>query len=128
MPCLYNPDWRKKDGTWSLTDGVRLGTVRSLSISVYEWQVVPVEGGAAIASGNAPDRIAAQTAVEELLGYLFTVEPEYEMSTGCRCGSCVDPTGKWLVSNRRDTVNETFDSEGEAIAWIMNQHASGSGI
>jgi hypothetical protein len=126
MPCLYNPDWRKQGDTWMLTNGVGLGTVRSISMSNYSWEVLPLEGGSVIASGDAPDRIAAQTAVEEFLGYYFTVEPEYEMSAGCRCGSCVDPTGKWLVSNRSDTVNETFDSEGEAIAWIMNQHASGS--
>ena len=128
MSCLYNADWRKQGNSWTLTDGVRLGTVRNASISNYTWEVLPIEGGRVIASGDAPDRIAAQTAVEELLGYYFTVEPEYEMSAGCRCGSCVDPTGKWLVSNRRDTVNEKFDSEGEAIAWIMNQHAYGSGI
>lgn len=127
MACLYNADWRKQGDVWSLTNGVRLGTVRAQVTRDYSWEVFNIEGGPALASGNSPDRIAAQAAVEELLDYRFTVEMEYVASTGCRCGSCVDPTGKWLVSNRADTINLRFDSEAEAVAWIMEQHGTADG-
>lgn len=127
MACLYNADWRKQGDVWSLTNGVRLGTVRAQVTRDYYWEVFNIEGGPALASGNAPDRIAAQAAVEELLDYHFTVEMEYVASPGCRCGSCVDPTGKWLVYNRADTVNLRFDSEAEAVAWILEQHGTTEG-
>jgi len=125
MACLYNADWRKQGDLWSLTNGVRIGSVRAQGTRNYSWEVFNIEGGPVLASGSANDRIYAQAAVEELLDYRFTVEMEYVASPGCLCGSCVDPTGKWLVSNRTDTVNLRFDSEADAVAWIMEQQSEG---
>lgn len=125
MACLYNADWRKQGDLWSLTNGVRLGSVRAQGTRNYSWEVFNIEGGPVLASGSATNRIYAQAAVEELLDYRFTVEMEYVASSGCLCGSCVDPTGKWLVSNRTDTVNLRFDSEADAVAWIMEQQSEG---
>lgn len=119
---LYNPDWRKQGKTWSLTNGQKLGIVESQVTRDYKWEVFAIEGGPVLENSIAPDLPAAQTAVEKLLGYHFFVEMEYQMEKGCKCGSCTEPTGKWLVSNRDDTVDLLFDSEGEAIAWIMEQH------
>jgi len=125
MACLYNADWRKQGNLWSLTNGVRLGSVRAQGTRNYSWEVFNLEGGPVLASGSATYRIDAQAAVEELLDYRFTVEMEYVAIPGCLCGSCVDPTGKWLVSNRADTVNLRFDSEADAVAWIMEQQSEG---
>jgi hypothetical protein len=122
---LYNADWRKQGNLWSLTNGVRLGSVRAQGTRNYSWEVFNLEGGPVLASGSATYRIDAQAAVEELLDYRFTVEMEYVAIPGCLCGSCVDPTGKWLVSNRADTVNLRFDSEADAVAWLMEQQSEG---
>ena len=119
---LYNPDWRKQGQTWSLTNGEKLGIVDYEDTGDYKWQVYAIEGGPVLESGVSPDLIRARLAVEKILGYEFFIEMEYQMEKGCRCGSCTEPTGKWQVYNRDDTVNLLFDSEGEAIAWIMEQH------
>lgn len=119
---LYNPDWRKQGQTWSLTNGEKLGIVDYEDTGDYKWQVYAIQGGPVLESGVAPDLIRARLAVEKILGYHFFVEMEYQMEKGCKCGSCTEPTGKWQVYNRDDTVNLLFDSEGEAIAWIMEQH------
>lgn len=45
----------------------------------------------------------------------FEVEPEYELEKGCRCLSCYERTGKWLVKDINDEFpDESFDSEEEA--------------
>lgn len=119
---LYNPDWRKQGKTWSLTNGEKLGIVEPQITRDYKWEVFAIEGGPVLECGVSPDRIAAFATVENLLGYQYFIEPEYAMEKGCRCGSCSEPTGKWLVSNRDFTINLLFDSEGEAIVWIMEKH------
>jgi len=128
MACLYNPDWIKTpDGAWNLSGSDYFGVVRPQITRDYSWKVFPATGGAEISAGVSVDRIAAFTAVEKILGYDFFIEPEYVASKGCRCGSCEDPTGKWRLWNREDTINLLFDTEGDAIAWVLDSHALASG-
>lgn len=45
----------------------------------------------------------------------FSVEPEYELQEGCRCGSCYERTGRWKVCDINDIEeNQYFDTEKEA--------------
>lgn len=45
----------------------------------------------------------------------FEVEPEYELEKRCRCLSCYERTGNWLVKDTKDEhLDEVFDSEEEA--------------
>jgi len=125
MTILYNPDWKKQGNTWTLTNGILLGIVQSQVTRDYKWEVYAIEGGPVLHSGISSDRIAAMNQVEKLLGYFYFVEMEYEMEKGCRCGSCTEPAGKWLVYNREDTINEKFSSESEAINWILEKHGEG---
>mgnify|MGYP003346658289 CR=1 FL=1 len=122
---LYNPDWKKQGHTWSLTNTQLLGIVQSQVTRDYKWEVYSIEGGPLLHSGVSPDLPHAMFQVEKLLDYLYFIEMEYQMEKGCRCGSCTELTGKWLLYTRDDSVNITFDSEGEAIAWIMEKHGEG---
>ena len=49
----------------------------------------------------------------------YEVEPEYQIEKGCRCCSCWEPTGKWLVcdtqGDEEDVVCDT-KAEAEALA------------
>ena len=56
-----------------------------------------------------------------MLNYNFLIDQEMIPSEGCRCGSCSDPTGKWIVSNKEDSIELKFDSEEEAIKWVNKQ-------
>jgi hypothetical protein len=125
MTILYNPDWKKQGNTWSLTNTQLLGIIQSQVTRDYKWEVYGIEGGPVLHSGISPDLVAAFNQVEKLLGYFYFIEMEYEMEKGCRCGSCTEATGKWVVYNRDDTVNEKFDSESEAIVWIMEKYGEG---
>ena len=75
----------------------------------YKWEVRKIDSSQIVEEGSSPDRIIASSQVEKRLIYLYFVEPEYEMSKGCRCGCCEDPTGKWKVWNRDDTINRSTD-------------------
>lgn len=45
----------------------------------------------------------------------FRVEPEYELDEGCKCLSCWEPTGAWLVQDMKDLVkDEIYPSEEQA--------------
>jgi hypothetical protein len=51
----------------------------------------------------------------------FSVEPDYEIAQGCRCCSCWEPTGKWLVCDIEDKIEDlVFETKEEAISWIKN--------
>jgi hypothetical protein len=116
---LYNPDWKKRDDGWHLSNGVCRGVVSPQITRNYHWEVHFLTGSGLWDSGTAPDHISAMNEVEKRLHYKFTVEPEYQLEKGCRCLSCEEPTGKWLVTNREDTISKVFDTEEAAIAWGM---------
>lgn len=122
MTVLYNPDWQKKQDRWVLASGEKFAVVRPQITRDYSWQIFEAAGGTLISSGSSPDRIAAFNAVESTLGYRFFVEPEYVMEKGCRCGSCTEPSGRWMVFTRDDSVEEFFASESEAILWVLQHH------
>ena len=116
----YNADWRNiGNGTFQFIEGAQVGIVRPQVTRDYAWEVH--EKGQIIASGVARDRILGMAIIEKLFGYHFEIEPEMELEKGCRCGSCQERTGRWLVWNRDDTINLVFDSEAEAIAWVESQ-------
>ena len=49
----------------------------------------------------------------------YDVEPELEIAKGCRCCSCWEQTGKWLVVDKQsDAEDLVFDSEEEAEEWV----------
>jgi len=49
----------------------------------------------------------------------YEVEPELEIAKGCRCLSCWEQTGKWLVVDKQsDAEDLVFDSEEEAEEWV----------
>ena len=123
---LYNPDWIKKTGEWTLVTSERMASVRPQITRDYSWTVYDVVTGSVLESGSAPDRVAAFAAAESVLGYKWFIEKEYAMEKGCRCGSCTEPTGRWMVYDRADTVQEFFSTEGEAIAWCLDKHATAS--
>jgi hypothetical protein len=124
MTVLYNPEWIKKGEEWVLLSAQHIGRVRPQVTRDYSWSVHDIVTGQQIAGGSAPDRIAAYARAEKVMGYRYLLEKEYAAEPGCRCGSCSEPTGRWIVSNRQDTVEEYFSSEGEAVAWILEQHAT----
>lgn len=124
MSALYNPEWEKRGGEWVLASAQYIGKVAAQITRDYSWAVFGIADGRQVAGGTTPDRIAAYAAAEAVMGYAYLLDPEYEIDAGCRCGSCTSPTGRWIVSNRADTVEEHFNSEGEAIAWILEQHGT----
>ena len=123
---LYNPEWTKQGNTYSLlsTDKVGVVQMREMRYNTcwYTYSVNSIQNGESYISGVSPGLYTAEYLVEKEMGYEFFVEMEYVMEKGCKCGSCTEPTGKWLVYNKDDTVNLLFDSEGEAIAWIIEQY------
>jgi hypothetical protein len=126
MTILYNPDWHKRNDSkeWRLVNPGLTGVVYPQVTRDYKWEIYYTSGsGAPYKSGSSPDCIQAFSAVEKEMGYKFFLEKDYVASKGCRCGSCVDETGKWMVYTRDDTVNMLFNSESEAINWILTQHA-----
>jgi|DEB19_MinimDraft_3_1074340.scaffolds.fasta_scaffold485998_1 hypothetical protein len=49
----------------------------------------------------------------------YEVEPELQIAKGCRCLSCWEQTGKWLVVDKQsDAEDLVFDSEEEAEEWV----------
>lgn len=45
----------------------------------------------------------------------YGVEPEYAIEPGCRCCSCWEPTGKWLVVDSKDEIEDlVFETREEA--------------
>ena len=49
----------------------------------------------------------------------YEVEPELEIAKGCRCCSCWEYTGKWLVTDIKDEQEDlVFDTEQEANTWV----------
>ena len=49
----------------------------------------------------------------------YEVEPEAEIAKGCRCCSCWEPTGKWLVVDKQsDAEDLVFETEQEAEEWV----------
>jgi hypothetical protein len=49
----------------------------------------------------------------------YQIEPHYELEKGCRCLSCWEPTGKWVVTHDIDIKFEMlFDTEEEAKEWV----------
>ena len=52
----------------------------------------------------------------------YEVEPEVQIAKGCRCLSCWEQTGKWLVVDKQsDAEDLVFDSEEEAEEWVKQQ-------
>ncbi len=124
MSTLFNPEWAKRNGEWVLASAQHIGKVAVQIARDYSWAVFGIADGGQVAGGTVSDYIEAFAAAEAVMGYKYLLDPEYEMDAGCRCGSCTSPTGRWIVSNRADTVEEYFNSEGEAVAWILEQHGS----
>lgn len=122
---LYNPEWflDKKIKKWTLLNSQMIGLVFPQVTRDYKWQVYTLIGSQLVGEGVSPDRVYASAAVEKLMGFHFWIQPQYELVGDCRCGCCDQPTGKWRVWNREDTVDLVFDTEGEAIAWVVNKHA-----
>lgn len=121
MKSLYNPNWNKKNSQWVLENDVQIGTISELLLNdnEYVWKIVDKETNKIFKSDFSVNSLyEAKLIVQKLMNYNFFVEPEYSMSIGCKCGSCSDPTGKWLVSNSEDSINLLFDSEEEAIKWV----------
>lgn len=120
---LYNPEWNldKTIKKWVLVNQGMVGYVYPQVTKDYKWEVFHSTDSQPFVEGIAKDRGAALYAVEKVLGYKYFVEPEYDMVTGCRCGSCQEQTGKWRVWDRADTDDLLFDSESEAIAWVIAQ-------
>jgi hypothetical protein len=53
--------------------------------------------------------------------YRFYLEAEYELEPKCRCCSCWEPTGKWLVCDKEDQFDDiVFQSKEEALNYIKN--------
>lgn len=53
---------------------------------------------------------------------LYAIDPHYELEPHCRCLSCWEATGKWIVTSDEDVTFEIiFDTEEEAKEWV-NQH------
>lgn len=49
----------------------------------------------------------------------YEVEPEMDIAKGCRCCSCWEYTGKWLVRDMKDEMEDLlFDSEEQAEEWV----------
>lgn len=49
----------------------------------------------------------------------YKIEPEYEIAEGCKCFSCWEYTGKWLVRDMEDEMEDlVFDSQEEAEDWV----------
>jgi len=49
----------------------------------------------------------------------YQIEPHYELEKSCRCLSCWEPTGKWVVTHDDDIKFEMlFDTEEEAKEWV----------
>ena len=45
----------------------------------------------------------------------YEVEPEYQIEPGCKCCSCWEYTGKWLVCDAQDEMEDlVFDTEEQA--------------
>ena len=52
-------------------------------------------------------------------GMRFEIEPEYILEEGCRCLSCFEHTGKWLVRDMEDKIQDVkFNTEDAARAWV----------
>lgn len=52
----------------------------------------------------------------------YEVEPEYRIEPGCRCCSCWEYTGKWLVCDKQDEMEDlVFDTEEQARAWVREK-------
>ena len=56
----------------------------------------------------------------------FEVEPEYQLEKGCKCCSCWEYTGKWLVCDKKDEMEDlVFDTEEQAKEWVkQNENLS----
>lgn len=117
-----NPDWVKHKDSWILADPDYLYQVRPQVTRDYGWYVYDKKTNETVKRGSSTDRIAAMFEIEKIAGYKYFVEAEYEMEKGCRCGSCMEPTGKWSVSTRDDTLYELFDSEEQALEWVKNEN------
>jgi len=55
----------------------------------------------------------------------YEVEPELQIAKGCRCLSCWEQTGKWLVVDKQsDAEDLVFDSEEEAEEWVKQNEST----
>ena len=55
----------------------------------------------------------------------FEVEPEYQLEKGCKCCSCWEYTGKWLVCDKKDEMEDlVFDTEQQAKEWVNQNENS----
>lgn len=120
---LYNPEWTKQGNTYTLLSTDKVGVVQSQVTRDFKYSVNSIQNGELSISGVSPELYKAKYLVEKEMGYEFFIEMEYEMEKRCRCGSCTEPTGKWLLYNKDDTINLKFDSESEAIEWVMIKHS-----
>ena len=49
----------------------------------------------------------------------YQIESEIEIEKGCRCCSCWEKTGRWIVSDVKDEMEDlVFDSEEQAEEWV----------
>lgn len=54
----------------------------------------------------------------------FEVEPEIEIAKGCRCCSCWEKTGKWLVTDTKDEMEDlVFDTQEQAEEWVKQNES-----
>jgi len=54
----------------------------------------------------------------------YTVEPEIGIAKGCRCCSCWENTGQWLViDTQSDAKDLVFSTEAEAITCAADMEA-----
>jgi hypothetical protein len=120
---LYNPDWTKQGNTYTLLSSDKVGIIQKIDAQYFKYSVNFIQNGDLCIDDLASTLNAAKYFVEKEMGYEFFVELEYVMEKGCRCGSCMESTGKWLVFNKDDTIDLKFDSENEAIQWINIQKA-----
>lgn len=52
----------------------------------------------------------------------YEIEPEYQIEKGCRCCSCWENTGRWLVVDKySDAEDLLFETEIEAKEWVESQ-------
>jgi hypothetical protein len=50
----------------------------------------------------------------------YEIEEEYVLEEHCICLCCYERTGKWLVRDMKEDVDDlTFDTEQEANTWII---------
>lgn len=124
MKVLYNPWWNKKDKIYFLLSETMKGIIEKDKNQKFTWKIVNLNDNSLVLSSKEPNPSLwhSKYEVEKNMGYKFTIEEDYEMEKGCKCGSCTEKTGKWNLSDKEDIINLQFNSEEEAIKWIEENY------